>query len=40
MFKTILEKELLSSRKEVNHEITLKTNEIKSSLLILTRSKK
>ena len=40
MFETILKKELLFSRKEVNYEITLKTNKIKSSSLIFIRLKK
>ena len=39
VFETILEGELSSSRDEVNHEITLKTKEIKSLLLIPIRSK-
>ena len=40
VFKTISERELLSRRNEVDYEITLKTEKIKSSLLIFTRSKK
>ena len=40
MFETILKRELSFSRKEIDYEIILKTNEIKSLLLILTRSKK
>ena len=39
VFETISEKELLSSCKEVDYKITLKTKEIKSLLLILTRLK-
>ena len=37
IFGTILKDELLSNREEVNHEINLKTKEIKLLLLILTR---
>ena len=40
VFETILKKELPSSYKEVNYEITLKTNEIKSLSLISIRSEK
>ena len=37
IFETISKDELLFSRKEVNHEINLKTKKIKSLLLILIR---
>ena len=40
MFRTISKGELLFSRKEVNYEIVLKTNEIKPSSLILIRLEK
>ena len=40
MFETILEEELSSSYEEIDYEITLKTNKIKSSSLIFIRSKK
>ena len=40
MFETILKKELSFNYEKVDYEITLKTNEIKSSSLILIRSKK
>ena len=39
VFKTILKRELLFSREKVNYKITLKTEEIKSLLLILIRLK-
>ena len=39
IFRTISKDELLSNRKEVNHEINLKIKEIKSLLLILIRLK-
>ena len=40
MFKEISKRELSSYRNEVNYEITLKTEKIKSLLLIFTRSEK
>ena len=40
IFRTILKDELLLNRKEVNYKINLKTEEIKSLLLILTRLEK
>ena len=40
VFETISKEKLLSSRKRVDHEITLKTNEIKSSSLISIRLEK
>ena len=40
VFKTISKEELSSRRYEVNYEITLKTERIKSLLLILTRLEK
>ena len=39
VFGTIFERELSSRRKEMNHEIILKTKKIKPSFLILIRSK-
>ena len=40
VFRTISERELSSHRDRVNYEITLRTEKIKLSLLILIRSKK
>ena len=40
VFEEILKEELPPHRDEVDHEITLKIEKIKPSLLILTRSKK
>ena len=40
VFEIILERKLLFRRNEVDHEITLKTERIKSLSLILTRSEK
>ena len=39
VFETILKRELSFNREEVNHEITLKIKEIKSSSLIFVRLK-
>ena len=40
MFETILEKKLSFNYEKIDYEITLKTNEIKLSSLILIKSKK